>query len=316
MKKLLALLLALCVALSLCPVLAEETPQGDLIPSALTNAYVVLAAVELKEGESLPDSPLSGKIVDIPSPYSEETKCITVSIAVEGLEDCVVLCNELTGEGVETLTMDMLIGVTGTLKKMNDAFEYDAGCTLMLLPDENAPQEDEAQAEPADAPEAATEAETSEPLPAEEESAEAGVLSFLKGLGIDTSGYEAEITSAVDEMKNKLSGLKESSGGFLDSLKEGFGVFVNEVGSGLESLLGELNEGVEQTKSFTASELEQVREFVNAMLQEALKNDPDSEQTKKLAELAEAAKNLVEDNTEAVEAFIAKILAFFTSENP
>jgi hypothetical protein len=269
------------------------------------SARVAMFAYGLEEGAALShESTMTGQISAIPSAYSDEYKNITVNIDVPGLEGYTVQCYRLTGEGAEALEEGDLITVTGTIKNYKGTIEFDKGCTFVPFEEEDlgpVPVAEEPAAE--------------EPAAEEQGSAESFVLSLLGELGIDTTGYEAEISSAVGEIKNQLGDLKESSGGFLDSLKEGFGVFMNELGSGLESMFGELNEGVEQTKSNVASEVEQVRETVNAMLQEALEKDPESEETKMLSELAEAAKQLVEDDSEALSAFYIKVLDMLGFEN-
>ena len=265
------------------------------------SARVAMFAYGLEDGAALShESTMTGAISAIPSAYSDEYKNITVNIDVPGLEGYTVQCYRLTGEGAEALKEGDLITVTGTIKNYKGTIEFDKGCTFVPF--------DEAATDPIPAAEVpAAEEPAAEAPAAEDESAESFVLGLLGQLGLDTTGYEEEISSLVGEVKNSLTNLKESSGGFLDTLKEGFGVFVNELGSGLESMLGELNENVEQTKSFTASEVEQIRSFLNDLLEEAQKQDPEGEFTKKVAELVEAAKQLVEDDQESLQAFFAQV---------
>ena len=272
-----------------------------LIPAEYAqSARVALFAYgTLEEGAAMSrESTITGAISAIPSAYSDEYKNITVNIDVPGLEGYTVQCYRLTGEGAEALEEGDLITVTGTIKNYKGTIEFDKGCTFV-------PFEEEA----IDTVPVAEEPAAEEPAAEEQGSAESFVLSLLGELGIDTTGYEAEISSAVGEIKNQLGDLKESSGGFLDSLKEGFGTFMNELGSGLESMFSEISQEAEQTKSATASEIEQIRSFLNDLLKEAQEQNPDGEFTKKVSELVEAAKQLVEGDEESLQAFLTQVKA-------
>ncbi len=254
-------------------------------------------------------STMKGLVVAIPSAYSEEYKNITVNIAVPGLEDYFVQCYRLSGEGAETLKEGNVITVSGTIKNYKGTIEFDKGCTL-----DHIMTDDELIAV------AFGDAEGLEGLGAllggllggsdsgEEQSAESAVLGFLNGLGVDTTGMEEEITSAVGEVKSKLSDLGESAKGLFGTIKEKAGEKLNKLGEGLEAFLGELNENAEQTKSTSGSEIEEMKAELEKLLKEAMEKDPESEETKALTELVEAAKNLTEDDEEAMKAFFTKVL--------
>ena len=142
----------------------------------------------------------------------------------------------------------------------------------------------------------------------EDGSAETMVMSFLNGLGIDTAGLE-------DELSSGLSNLGSSAESLFGSVQDGLGGLLGQLGDGLNAFLGELNEGAEQTRSSAASEIEELKATLEDLLKEAMEKDPEGEATKKLSELLEAAKKLVEDDEEALEAFFYKFLEFLSSGN-
>ena len=303
----------------------------------------------LEEGAAMSrPSTMKGLVVAIPSAYSEEYKNITVNIAVPGLEDSFVQCYRLTGEGAETLKEGNVITVSGTIKNYKGTIEFDKGCTLehIMTDDEliavafgDAKSQEGLGALLGGLLGGAEGAESLEGLGAllggaegadglggllggllggsdsgEEQSAESAVLGLLNGLGVDTTGMEEEITSAVGEVKSKLSDLGESAKGLFGTIKEKAGEKLSKLGEGLEAFLGELNENAEQTKSTTGSEIEAMKAELEKLLKEAMEKDPESEETKALTELVEAAKNLTEDDEEAMKAFFAKVLEIlFTS---
>ena len=292
-------------------------------------------------------STMSGVISAIPSAYSEEYKNITVNIDVPGLEGYTVQCYRLTGEGAEALKEGDAITVTGTIKNYKGTIEFDKGCTFVPFAAE-APAaeaavepEDDLEAllngilggELTGEEGAGLEAllgglfggegtgEEGAGLEAllgglgdllsgsgEKESAESKVLGFLNGLGIDTTGLEDELSAALTEMKSGLSDLGSSAESFFGSLKDDLGGVMGKLGEGLNAFLNEINEDAEQTKSTAASELEQLRDLLETMLKEAMEKDPESEETKTISELLEAAKNLTEDDEEALQAFFTKVL--------
>ena len=76
------------------------------------------------------ESTLTGKIVAIPSAYSEQYGNITVNLEVAGLSDYIVQCYRLKGEGADKLAEGDVITVTGTIKNYKGTIEFDAGCTF------------------------------------------------------------------------------------------------------------------------------------------------------------------------------------------
>ncbi len=90
------------------------------------------AAYALEKGAALEGTRvLSGVITAIPTAYSEKYGNITVNIVVNGLEDMVVQCYRLTGEGVATLAVGDTITVAGNLKNYNGIVEFDKNCTIL-----------------------------------------------------------------------------------------------------------------------------------------------------------------------------------------
>ena len=286
-----------------------------LIPDEFCqSARVAGFAYGLEDGAALPrTSTMSGVISAIPSAYSEEYKNITVNIYVPGLEGYTVQCYRLTGEGAADLKEGDAITVTGTIKNYKGTIEFDKGCTFVPFAPAEAAAETSEEAE-LEALLAGlfggegTEGESGADLGAllgqlfsgDEGSAESAVLGFLGELGVDTTGYEEEITSAIGEVKS-------AAGDLVSSVSDKVGGWFDKLGAGLDSLVEQLNESVEQTKATAASEVEELKAAIETLLQEAQQKDPESEETKILSQLAEEAKKLVADDTEALEAFFVKV---------
>ena len=73
---------------------------------------------------------ITGVIVAIPTAWSDEYQNITVNMVAGGLEDYVIQCFRLTGEGAKDLKEGDEITVTGILKNYKGTVEFDKGCTL------------------------------------------------------------------------------------------------------------------------------------------------------------------------------------------
>ena len=92
----------------------------------------VMAGYALADGAAmtakLPPSPAWSS----PSPprWSDEYKNITVNMVVAGLEDYVLQCYRLTGEGADKLAEGDTITVTGIIKNYKGTVEFDKGCAL------------------------------------------------------------------------------------------------------------------------------------------------------------------------------------------
>lgn len=312
MKKAFALLLALCLSLSLCFAMAEETPAAVEEQPVLTAQETVAAAYALAEGETMPNVTLTGKIAAILTPYSEETGSVTLSLQVDELADQLILCSGLTGEGAARLKEGDVITVQGTIKAENGAVGFAEGCVLSAVEEAAEAVEEIVEA----IEEAAAETEEAVEEAAEEleppQSAESLVLDFLSGLGIDTTGYEEKISSALDDAKSALTDLQSSAGDWLSDAREGLSGLLDNAGEGWNTFLHELNESVEQARTSAEPEIQELRATLEKLLQQATEKDPQSEETQKLRELLEAAKTLVEDDAEAVKAFFAQVVDILT----
>jgi len=102
---------------------APEAPSDPL--------EIVDAAYDLEVGASLPyTAALTGKIVKIDTPWSDQYSNITVSIAVEGREDKPIMCYRLKGDGAKDLAVGDTITVTGSIKNYDGTIEFVSGCTI------------------------------------------------------------------------------------------------------------------------------------------------------------------------------------------
>ncbi len=98
----------------------------------LSDEEIVAIAYTLEDGASLPaDTALRGKVVAIPTPWSEQYGNITVNIQVGDLADQVVQCYRLTGEGAAALAEGDEVAVAGRIKNYKGTIEFDKGCVLI-----------------------------------------------------------------------------------------------------------------------------------------------------------------------------------------
>ena len=307
MKQNFVLLIALCLMIGICPVLAEGTVTATEAQPALTAEETVNAVYALEDGAEMADVTLTGTVVAVLAPYSEETNNITVTIQVAERTDQLIQCTGLTGEGIAALKEGDEITVTGTIRNENGVFEFAEGCTLQGgEPVEEAAEEpaEESVEEPAEAVEETIE----EPVEEPEQSAESLVLGFLSELGIDTKGFEEQVSSAIGEAKSALTDLQSTAGDVIGSIKEGIGGFMNHLGDSLNGFLHEVNAGLEQVQNSNASEIERVKGTLETLLKDATEKDPESEETKALRQLLEDARTLVEDDVESVSNFMNKVI--------
>ena len=102
--------------------------MGEIVDqSALVDAAYALA-----EGIAMTSATaMTGEIVKIDTPYSEDYKNITVTIVVDGLTDKPIMCYRLKGEGADKLAVGDKIGVVGIIKNYKGTIEFDAGCQLI-----------------------------------------------------------------------------------------------------------------------------------------------------------------------------------------
>ena len=95
----------------------------------LSNEDKILeAALALKDGESLQkEVTLTGKVLDIETPYDESFGNITVNIRVKDVD---IKCYRLSGTGVENIKAGDTITVKGTIKNYMGTIEFDTGCKM------------------------------------------------------------------------------------------------------------------------------------------------------------------------------------------
>ena len=93
----------------------------------MTEEEIVAVAYTLEDGATLPaPTALTGKIVAIPSAYSEQYDNITVNIQVGNLADKPIQCYRLVGGS--SLQIGDEITVLGTIKNYKGTIEFDKGC--------------------------------------------------------------------------------------------------------------------------------------------------------------------------------------------
>ena len=109
---------------------AHKVPAA-MILEGMSYEEIVAAAYSLEAGLALEDTQrLYGTVTKIDTPWSDEYKNITVNMVVAGLEDYVIQCYRLSGEGADTLAEGDTITVTGMIKNYKGTVEFDKGCTL------------------------------------------------------------------------------------------------------------------------------------------------------------------------------------------
>ena len=103
-----------------------------LVPAdSVSSIKAVIAGYALDTDAAMTsESTITGVIVAIPTAWSDEYKNITVNMVVAGLEDYVIQCYRLSGEGADTLAEGDTITVTGMIKNYKGTVEFDKGCTL------------------------------------------------------------------------------------------------------------------------------------------------------------------------------------------
>ncbi len=108
------------------------------------------AAYKLEDGIAMTEPcTLTGKIVAVDTPWSEDYKNITVTMVCDDDAERPIMCYRLAGEGANTLAIGDTITVTGTIKNYRGTIEFDQGCTLDSL----TKSEEPAPEAPADAAE-------------------------------------------------------------------------------------------------------------------------------------------------------------------
>ena len=110
----------------------EKVEKGDAVDAPTDPGEILKAAYALKKNEALPyQATLTGRVIEIDSPYDPNYGNISVVIEVEGYPQYPMLCYRMKGTGVDEIAIDDLITVTGIIKNYNGTIEYDAGCMMI-----------------------------------------------------------------------------------------------------------------------------------------------------------------------------------------
>ena len=119
---------------------AEKEFAIRIVPSDLSQEALVELLYGLEKGATL-EGPytLSGVITKVDTPWNEQFSNITVTIQVGDMADKPVQCYRLAGTGAETLKEGDRITVSGNFKRFNDTFEFDAGCKLLSIDNDQPP---------------------------------------------------------------------------------------------------------------------------------------------------------------------------------
>ena len=111
---------------------STEVTLTKLVASAAqdlsTEEKILEAALALKDGESLQkEVTLTGKVLDIETPYDESFDNITVNIRVGNVD---IKCYRMKGTGIANIKAGDTITVKGTIKNYMGIIEFDTACTM------------------------------------------------------------------------------------------------------------------------------------------------------------------------------------------
>ncbi len=110
----------------------SESVKEEEVVIYETPAEILDAAYALEAGETLSGGhkyTLTGVIVSVDDPYSEQYKNVTVTIKVDGTDKTIVVFR-VKGEGADTIKVGDTITVTGTIVNYQGTVEFNSGCTL------------------------------------------------------------------------------------------------------------------------------------------------------------------------------------------
>lgn len=112
--------------------IVAHTSAGGEAPKAPEDPKeIVDAAYALEDGKVLPYAvTLTGKIVSVDTPYSDDYKNITITIAIEGREDKPIHCYRLKGDGANALAAGDTVTVSGVVTNYGGKIQFNSGCKL------------------------------------------------------------------------------------------------------------------------------------------------------------------------------------------
>ena len=183
-----------------------------LVPNDMYHSVKnALSGYKLLDGEAqTATKTITGTIINIDTPWSEDYQNITVTVAVAGLENYPVMFYRLKGEGAKDLAVGDVITVAGVLKNYKGTVEFDAGCALLstgaatpvepaapTTPSEPAKEETPAEpATPAEPSEPAEEETPAEPVVAPSNPAEIVAAAYALADG-ESLPYTATLTGVI-----------------------------------------------------------------------------------------------------------------------
>lgn len=110
---------------------AEKEFKISVMPADMSEEDIVNALYTLEKGEIMDGKyTLTGKIISVDTAFSTQFNNVTVTIVVGNMTDKPVMCYRLAGDGADKIKVGDTITVSGALKRYNDTFEFDAGCSL------------------------------------------------------------------------------------------------------------------------------------------------------------------------------------------
>ena len=119
-----------------CQLSSVTQKAGPKMPN--NEQCIVDSAYALAKGKSLPYTAiLTGKVVSIDTPFSNQYRNISITIAVDQRENKPIICYRLSGTGAETLEVGDVVTVVGSIKHYYNTttkeskIEFDQGCKIM-----------------------------------------------------------------------------------------------------------------------------------------------------------------------------------------
>lgn len=99
-------------------------------PLVLNDAWIIDQASQLDEGQALPYvASITGTVTAINTPYDADTHTIQVTLCIPSREHLPILCCQMTGENLESLTCGDTITVSGYLHNDHGTIQFNT-CTM------------------------------------------------------------------------------------------------------------------------------------------------------------------------------------------
>jgi len=118
--------------------------EGEPDAAPTDPMQIIEEAYALAPGGVLPyEATLTGEIISIDTPYSEQYSNITVTIEVNGAAGKPIQCYRLSGEGADKLKETDVITVTGSITNYNGTVQFGQGCQLISVTEGSGVQQPE-----------------------------------------------------------------------------------------------------------------------------------------------------------------------------